>query len=524
MQDNNQAASNKWLILIVVIIGTFMAALDSSIVNIAVAKMMNVFGSSLETIQWVLSAYTLTLGTIVPLTAYLMGTLGNKRVFIFALAAFTLGSLLCGLAWSDSAMICFRVLQAIGGGMILPVGMTMVIETFPPAERGTALGFWGISAVAAPAIGPTLGGYIIQYLDWRLIFYLNVPLGILGIITAWIILANTPLKPFPRFDYIGFFTSAAGLVSILYVLGESSSIDWSNIKYPLLLALGCFSLIMFIINELYHPEPLLDLRVLKNFDFSISQLIQSILAFSLIGGVYLVPVYLQNLRGYSAMETGIIMLPSAIAMGLSMPISGKLFDKLGAKPVVIPGLIALLASSYVLAFINLDTSKTEIIAVLTIRGIAMGVVFMPITTIGMNAIPTALASKASTINNIIKQISGSLGVTLLTTLLQGRLTLNYSRMAEQITPFNPVAVDLLKQYQAGLTPYTYSSGEANNWGISLISSMLQKQAYIDAIDYSLLVTVLGIGIAIFMVLFIRENKAEEANSPPAPSDDSAVTT
>lgn len=516
MQDMNEAASNKWLILVVVIIGTFMAALDSSIVNIAVAKMMNVFGSSLETIQWVLSAYTLTLGSIVPLTAYLMSALGNKRVFIFAMAVFTLGSFLCGLAWTDTAMIAFRVLQAIGGGMILPVGMTMIIETFPPEERGTALGFWGIAAMAAPAIGPTLGGYIIQNLDWRLVFYLNVPIGILGVMVAQIILTSPPRKPFPRFDYTGFLTSAVGLVSILYVLGEGSSIDWSDIRYPLLLTLGCFSLVMFVINELYHPEPLLDLRVLKNFNFSISQIIQSIMVFSLIGGIYLVPVYLQNLRGYTAMETGMIMLPSAIAQAISMPISGKLFDKFGAKPVVIPGMIALLASSYALAFINMDTSKAEITALLTLRGMAMGIVFMPIATAGMNALPTIWAGKASTINNIIKQVSGSLGVTILTTLLQSRLNFNYIRLAEQVTPFNPTAVNLVKQYQAGLMQYTYSPGDAYSLSVSSLGSIVGQQAYIDALGYALLVTVLGVVVSIVLALFIKESKAIEIETKPSP--------
>lgn len=523
MQETNKQAVNKWLVLLVVTIGTFMAALDSSIVNIAVAKMMNVFGSSLETIQWVLSAYTLTLGSIVPLTAYLMDTLGNKKVFVFALAAFTLGSLLCGLAWSDSAMIFFRIIQAVGGGMILPVGMTMIMEAFPPEERGTALGFWGVSAMTAPAIGPTLGGYIIQYLDWRLIFYLNVPLGILGVITAQIILKSIPQKPFPRFDYIGFLTSAVGLVSILYVLGEGSSIDWTNMKYPLLLTLGCFCLIMFVINELYHPEPLLDLRVLKNFDFSISQIIQSILVFSLIGGVYLVPVFLQNLRNFPAIETGIIMLPAALAQGICMPISGKLFDKFGARPVVIPGLIGLLASSYALAFINMDTSKMEIIILLTLRGIAMGIVFMPITTIGMNAIPTILAGKASTINNIIKQISGALGVTILTTLLQARLTLNYSQLAEQATPFNPAAVTLLRQYQTGLLQYAYTPGEAGAYAVSAIGGIIQRQAYVDAINYALLLTALGVLISIVLALFIRERQAFEAAAESSPSAETALT-
>ncbi|MEN6328567.1 MAG: DHA2 family efflux MFS transporter permease subunit [Syntrophomonas sp.] len=504
--ENNDAPANKWPILFVVIIGTFMAMLDSSIINIAIAKMMAVFGSSLETIQWVLSAYTLTLGAIVPLTAYLMDIWGNKKVFMFALGVFTLGSFLCGLAWSDSAMIAFRVLQAVGGGMIVPVGMTMIMQIFPLEERGMALGIWGIAAWAAPAVGPTLGGYIIQNLDWRIIFYLNVPIGVFGVIMSQILLKSVPRKPFTRFDYVGFITAAAGIVSILYVLGEGSSIDWSNIKNPLLLTLGGFSLLMFVINELYHPDPLLDLRILKNPDFSISQIIQCILVFSLMGGMYLVPLFLQNFRGYTAMQTGIIMLPSAIATGLSMPVSGKLFDKFGAKPVIIPGMLVLLASSYALAFINMDTSQAQIIVLLTIRGLAMGFVVMPVATAGMNAIPTILAGKASTINNIIKQLAGSLGVTILTTLLQARLNLNYSRLSEQITAFNPVATGWIGKYQGLLMQNGYIKNDAHALGLYNACVLVQKQAYVDAIDYAMMVTAWGVLLAMALVFFIRKNQ------------------
>ncbi len=506
--DNNNDSSNKWMILIVLSIGTFMAVLDTSIINIAVPKMMAVFGSSLDTIQWVLSAYTLTLGVIVIPTAYLLDTLGNKRVFIFALVAFTLGSFLCGLAWSDSTMIAFRILQAVGGGLIMPVAMTMIMQIFSPEERGMAMGFWGIAALAAPAIGPTLGGYIIQYLDWRLIFYLNVPIGVFGIILAQILLPGTPRQPFKRFDYLGFITAVAGIVSILYVLGEGASIDWGNIKNPLLLTFGCFSLLMFVINELYHPEPLLDLRILKNLTFSISQIIQSILAFALMGGLYLVPLFLQNLRGYTAMETGMILLPSAIATALAMPISGKLLDKFGLKPVVVPGMIILLISSFALAFVNMDTSRTELIMILSIRGLGFGFVMMPVTTAGMNAIPTSLAGKASTINNIIKQIAGALGVTILTTFTQGRLNLNYGRLSEQITSFNPVANGILGQFQAMLMQNGYASGDAYGVAISAITAMIQKQAYVDAIGNAIMLTALGVLLAIAMILFMRGKRGE----------------
>ena len=208
-------------------------------------------------------AYTLALGAIIPLTGYLQDTFGAKKIYMFALAMFTLGSLLCGFAWSGSTMIAFRVIQALGGGMIMPVGMSIIYQVFPRKKIGLALGFWGIAAMAAPAIGPTLGGYIIEKMDWRLIFNVNVPIGIIGVILAGIILKGTERKPFKSFDIIGFLSSTVGIVSILYVLGEGSSIDWTKIENPILMTLGCLSLLLFVVNELTHPNPLLDLRFLN---------------------------------------------------------------------------------------------------------------------------------------------------------------------------------------------------------------------------------------------------------------------
>ncbi|HEX3012478.1 MAG TPA: DHA2 family efflux MFS transporter permease subunit [Syntrophomonadaceae bacterium] len=510
--------SNKWLVLFLVVIGTAMSALDSSIVNIAVAKFMTVFGASLDDVKWILTAYTLTLGAIVPLTGFLLDSFGNKRIFMFSLITFTAGSLLCGLAWSNSSMILFRIIQAIGGGLIMPVGMTMIIQAFPPNERGTALGFWGVASMAAPAIGPTLGGYIIQYLDWRLIFYLNIPLGIMGVIMAGIVLENVPGKLSAGFDYFGWAASTVGIVSILYVLGQSS-LDWGAVHNPLLITLGCFSLLLFVFNELYHSNPLIELRVLKSYDYSISQIIQVVLIFAFMGGMYIMPLFLQSLRGFTAMQTGMIMLPQALASGLMMPISGKLYDKIGLKLVSVSGLCIFIASSVALALINLDTAMSSIILILTIRGFGLGLVMMPITTAGMNAVPLELAGRATALNNLIRQIAAALSVTIMTSMIQGRLNLNYERLSEQITPFNPTASGIIGQMQAMLIQNGYAAGEAKAAAISYIGGVVQKQAYVDAMDYVLAAAALVALLAIVLIIFMRSKTSDQTpTAQPAPTD------
>ncbi len=246
METRKKGGVYKWLALMVVVFGTFMAILDTSIVNIAIPKMMAVFGVSTEEIKWVLTAYMLTMGTVIPLTGYLGDRFGTKKVYIWALAAFTAGSALCGFAWSCTAMIMARIIQAVGGGMIMPVSMSIIYQVVPPEERGTALGVWGIASMAAPAIGPTLSGYIVEHLDWRLIFTINIPVGVLGVILTVLLLEEFPKRPSTGFDLMGFITVACGLGSILYVLGEGTAIDWGDFKNIFLIRINFIQLFDYL--------------------------------------------------------------------------------------------------------------------------------------------------------------------------------------------------------------------------------------------------------------------------------------
>jgi len=510
-EDNHQTSaedgSYKWLALFVVVIGTFMVMLDSSIVNIAIPKMMNVFGSDLDAIKWILTGYTLTMGAVVPVTGFLSDTFGVKKLFIFALGLFTLGSFLCGFAWSTNTMVVFRVIQAVGGGAIMPVGMSYIMQMFPVSERGTALGFWGIAAMAAPAIGPTLGGYIIQFMDWRFIFYVNVPIGIVGVIFATILLRETSLKPYKgNFDYIGFFSSIAGIVSLLYVLGEGNTIDWGNVKFPLLLAFGCFSLLIFVVNELMHPEPLLDLRVFKIYDFTLGQLITGITTLAMMGGVYVLPLFLQSLRGYTAMETGLILFPSAIASGLMMPISGALFDKYGAKVVTAPGLIIVAIATYQMSMFDMNTTKTTITLIAALRGLGLGFAMMPVNTAAMNAVPRHLFGKATALSTTVRSIMSAVAITFMTTIISNKSSLNYARLSEQITPFNHASSNITNALQGLYMQSGLSQGVSQGYAYSTLGKMIYLQSAMDAMTYAIAVTVPAVFLAIILVLMMSSKK------------------
>jgi EmrB/QacA subfamily drug resistance transporter len=267
--------------------------------------------------------------------------------------------------------------------------------------------------------------------------------------------------------------------------------------------LGCFSLLLFVVNELTHPDPLLDLRLFKVSDFSISQVLACAMTFALMGGVYVIPVFLQNLRGYTALQTGLIMFPSAVATGIMMPISGKIFDHVGAKPVVIPGMVILAITSYELSFVNMNTSRAAITLLLVIRGIGIGLAMMPITTAGMNAVPQMLVGRASALSNTIRQVMGSLSVTIMTVLITNRVNNNYARLSEQVTVFNPQAVSILNQIKALFALNGYSSAEAQNTATYVLYGKVYKQAFVDAMDYAIAVTVVAVAATIVLVFFLR---------------------
>ncbi len=498
MSDAKQS-NNMWSVIAVLIIGTFMTILNASLINIALPKMMAVFGVSLDSIQWVVTAYSIALGAVIPLSGYLADVFGSKKLFIAALAVFTIGSLLCGIAWSNSSMIAFRIIQGIGGGVIGPVGNAMIFRTVPPEKLGLAMGIYGIAALAAPAIGPTIGGYIIAGFSWRMLFFLSVPFGIVGVVMGILMLPEIPSKAPGNFDTFGFISSTVGLVCLFYVLGKWTSIDWREMEYPLILSLGIASLILFTINELMHPTPLLDLRVLKIYDFTAWTLLMSTLSMAMMGIMFIMPIFLQSLMGYDSIKTGLLLFPSAIATAIMMPFSGKIFDKYGYKAAMIPGLILFTAVSYPLMFLSLDTSANTINLLLVIRGLALGLVMMPPTALAMKCVPEDLINQASSLSNIIRQIATTVCVVLITTILQHSIAVNTADINDQLSISNPFAGDAVKMIQGAYWINGASLSDARVAALNTLGGLAQRQAYIDAINH---IQSLMFLIAIFCLVFL----------------------
>jgi EmrB/QacA subfamily drug resistance transporter len=405
----------RWgLPLAALIIGMFMSVLDASIVNVALPTMQKDFGASTDDMAWVATAYTLCMGVVVPVTAWLGDRVGLKRIYVISMLAFSAASALCGVAWNLDALIVFRILQAIPGGIIPVVCLTILYRIVPPPKIGSAMGMYGLGVVVAPAIGPALGGYLVQYVDWRLIFYINVPIGILGTVLAMAVLPSFPTVLGRKFDLPGFLCIAVGLFALLLAVSEGADWGWSGYRVRMLLVVGVLALALFAVVELEVDEPLLDIRILRYWPYVNSLLLISVLMVGMFAVLFFVPLFLQEGRGMEALPAGLLVMPQACVMLVMMPIAGRLYDRIGPRWLAVGGLSINAYGTYLLCGINADVTGKDIITWTMIRSFGIGLSMMPIMTAGIASLPRNLISYGSAINNLAQRGFAAFGVAGLT--------------------------------------------------------------------------------------------------------------
>lgn len=497
-KEEGKEAPFPWRALLILVIGSFVSILNGSILNVAVPRLMAIFGVNMDKIQWVLTAYLLTSGVVIPVSGYLGDTFGYRRMYILSLGAFTLGSLFCALAWSNSSLIAARVMQAIGGGMLIPVSMGMLFRIVPRDKTGLAMGVWGISAMMAPTIGPTLGGYLVDYLSWHMIFLINIPVGFLGMFLAAAFLRETQLTK-TRFDLPGCLLAGAGCFALLLALSEGQDKGWASQYIVTLFVLSFFFLLMFVLWELGEEQPMLDVRLLANPVFAASLFITAILSIGLFGGMYLVPVFLQNLLGYTALQTGLLMMPAALTSGLLQPVSGHLYDRVGARPPALVGLFIVAYTTWELRRLNLDVSYHWLQMILVLRSAGMGLAMMPIGTAGMDALPPHLSGRGSSYNNLVRQISASLGIAFLTYVMTNSQIYHFERLRETFSLTSPVAPPALALLEKSL-------GLSGDAAVALVSVAAQRQAMASAIGDTFVVSTVMVVLALPLVFFLGGRK------------------
>lgn len=484
------------IVLVVILIGGFMSMLDSSIVNVALAAMMSAFGVGADEIDWVLTVYMLVLGISVPTSGWLGDYFGLKKFYLISLAIFTVGSGLCALAWNVPTLTFARGIQALGGGMIMPLTMAMIFKITPRKIIGKAMAGYGMVFVVAPAIGPTVGGYLVEYVSWRWIFTINLPIGIIGILLGlWLIPEMKSEKP-DKFDIWGALLSAAGMFCILFVLSEGAGWGWTSLKSIMLIYASCVFMGLFIWWELKNPEPLLDLRIFKNLNFTMGNLSLVLITIGMYGVLFYIPIFLQAVRGMGALEVGLLMLPPALVSAVSMPISGALYDRFGPRYPAAIGVLLLAWSTYMFSYLDLATPVSFIIFWNSVRSIGMGLAMMPVQTALMSEIPKALVGRASAMNNIITRVSGSFGIAILAVIMTQRLAYH--------SAINSWTLTYEKLFSAGSNlPFSDL--------MSMLGIRLFQTSYVQTINDIFIITSIITIVAILPAVILKKGVVADEN-------------
>ncbi|MGG5252497.1 DHA2 family efflux MFS transporter permease subunit [Neobacillus sp. SM06] len=473
MESGLQQRKTPYLMLAILFIGAFVSFLNNSLLNVALPTIMDDLTiKDFSTIQWLSTGYMLVSGVLIPASAFLITRFSNRGLFMTSMTIFTIGTALSAFSPNFGMLLTGRMIQAAGSSVMGPLLMNIMLVSFPREKRGTALGIFGLVMITAPAIGPTLSGYIVEHYDWRLLFEMILPLAVITLLLAFWKLENVMKQSKnAKLDYTSVVLSSMGFGGLLYGFSSASSDGWTDPIVITALLVGAVALIIFIFRQLKSDEPLLDLRVYKYPMFALASVIAIVNAVAMFSGMILTPAYVQNVRGISPLDSGLMMLPGAILMGIMSPITGRLFDKFGPRILAVSGLTVTAVSTYMLANLQIDSSYTYIILVYTLRMLGLSMVMMPIMTNGLNQLPTRLNPHGTAVNNTAQQVSGSIGTAVLVTIMNSAAKTEAGRlmMSADPTSLTPAAQALLTQ-KALLVGIQYSFYVA--LGINIVALLL----------------------------------------------------
>lgn len=488
MDSALQQKKPPYLMIAILFVGAFVSFLNNSLLNVALPSIMvDLKIDDYSTVQWLSTGYMLVSGVLIPASAFLLTRFSNRSLFITSMVIFTIGTALAAFAPNFGVLLAGRMIQAAGSSVMGPLLMNIMLVSFSREKRGAAMGIFGLVMITAPAIGPTLSGYIVEYYDWRLLFEMILPLAVISLLLAiWKLENVMEQNKNATLDYVSIVLSSIGFGGLLYGFSSASSDGWTDPIVLITLIAGAISLTVFIIRQLKMDNPLLDLRVYKYPMFALGSVIAIVNAVAMFSGMILTPAYVQNVRGISPLDSGLMMLPGAIIMGVMSPITGKLFDKFGPRVLAVIGLAITALSTYMLAHLQVDSTHTYIILVYTLRMFGMSMVMMPIMTNGLNQLPTRLNPHGTAVNNTAQQVSGSIGTAILVTIM------------------NSVTKSEAESLMVGVDPATVTQASA---------AILTQKALLAGIQYSFYVTLAINIIALVLAFFVkRVDTSKEAVS------------
>ncbi len=515
---------NKWLVTVSITFGTLMGAIDSSIVNVALPHMRGTLGVTLQEITWVSTGYVVAQVLVMPLVAFLGRRFGQKNVYQFCLVLFVVGSLLCGFARSLEWLIVFRVLQGFGAGALQPTEQAILRQTFPPAEQGTAMALFGMAVMIGPAVGPTLGGFIVDHYPWEWIFYINVPVGILGflMVSAFveepedILRANKVLAERERghVDYAGIILLSVGLGALQYVLEEGQDDDWFQSTHITLGAfVAVFALAFFVWRELTATAPVVAISLFRDPVFASGTVIGSLMFAMLMANMFLLPVFMQELLGFTATQSGLALMPRTLVMMFATPIVGRLYRFVSARVLIAFGVVFFSLGAVQMSQFTLDTSSTGIIAAISIQGIGFSLLFVPLTTVALSMVPRHRISDATGMNSLLRQIGGSLGLAIFATLLSRATTTARASIAAHLDPSRPEVMARIAGAEQMFRGQGYGPDQAHEAALQALAGSVARQATVVAFDQMFLFAGL-LFLGVLPLLFFLKAPTPDAAAEP----------
>jgi len=470
---------NPWIIAVSVMFATFMEVLDTTVVNVSLPHIAGSLSASIDEATWALTSYLVANAIILPMTGWLASMFGRKRLLMLSVVGFTASSFLCGLAPTLSALIVFRVMQGATGGALQPLSQAVLLEAFPPQDRGKAMGFWGLGIVVAPILGPVLGGWLTDNYSWRWVFYINIPVGIASIVMTKLYIFDPPYlrRESRHVDYWGIGMLAIGIGALQIVLDKGQQDDWFESNQIVALAIiSAVTLIALVWHELTTDNPIVDLRVLKERSYAVGVFLMTVVGFVLYGSMVLLPIMLQTLLGYPPLQAGIAMAPRGIGSFFMMPLTGLMTGKLDPRKLLSSGLIIGGMTLLWLSWLNLQAGYWDIFWPQLIQGVGMSLLFVPLTTIAMDRIPREKMGYATSLFNLMRNIGGSIGIATTGTMLARHSQSTTAMLTANVTPYDPMSQSMLYQIRGAFMAAGADAVTATERAYASLFGLVQRQA------------------------------------------------
>jgi DHA2 family multidrug resistance protein len=471
-------AVNPWIIAVSVMLGTFMEVLDTTVVNVSLPHIAGNVGATVDEATWVLTSYLVANAIVLPMTGWLSNQFGRKRILMTSIVGFTASSVLCGLAPSLPFLIIFRIVQGATGGGLQPLSQAIMLEAFPPEDRGKAMAFWGLGIVVAPMLGPVLGGWITDNYSWRWIFYLNLPVGVAAMAMSKLFIFDPHyIGRKTRVDWWGIGYLALGIGALQIMLDKGQEEDWLSSDFiRVLIAMTVCGLVLFVIRELTAAHPIVDLRVFKVRTYATGVFLMTVVGFVLYGSIVLIPIFLQTLLGYPSLQAGWALLPRGLGAFIAMPFVGALMSKVEPRKLLFMGFLVAAYSMWDLGNINLNAGYWDVFWPQFIQGVAMGFLFVPLTTVTHDPIPKERMGNATSVFNLMRNIGGSVGIAMVTTIVARRTQSNTNILGANVTAFSPAAQQMIAAARAGFMAKGMDMYTATRQAYAAVFGLVQQHA------------------------------------------------